>query len=102
MELVIVAVIVIFIALYNQVIDTKSFISDVKPLVRKLMEADYEFLLRVKYRDKNIDINKLFYNRIRDGILTIALGIFVLAIKIIKAIMKKKNKKMTVSDEEAK
>ena len=80
MELVIVAVIVIFIALYNQVIDTKSFISDVKPLVRKLMEADYEFLLRVKYRDKNIDINKLFYNRIRDGILTIALGIFVLAI----------------------
>lgn len=29
-------------------------------------------------------------------------GIFVLAIKIIKAIMKKKNKKMTVSDEEAK
>jgi len=80
MELVIVAVIVIFIALYNQIIDTKSFISDVKPLVRKLMENDYEFLLRVKYKDKNLDINKLFSNRIRDGILTIALGIFVLAI----------------------
>ena len=80
MELVIVAVIVIFIALYNQIIDTKSFISDVKPLVKKLMESDYEFLLRVKYKDKQLDINKLFYNRIRDGILTIALGIFVLAI----------------------
>ena len=80
MELVIVAVIVIFIALYNQIIDTKSFISDVKPLVRKLMEKDYEFLLRVKYKDKNLDINKLFSNRIRDGILTIALAIFVLAI----------------------
>ena len=35
MELVIVAIIVIFIALYNQVIDTKNFISDVKPLVIK-------------------------------------------------------------------
>ena len=30
MELVIVAIIVIFIALYNQVIDTRSFINDVK------------------------------------------------------------------------
>ena len=80
MELVIVAVIVIFIALYNQIIDTKSFIGDIKPLVRKLMESDYEFLLRVRYRDKQLDINKLFYNRIRDGVLTIALTIFVLAL----------------------
>ena len=80
MELVIVAVIVIFIALYNQIIDTKSFIGDIKPLVKKLMESDYEFLLRVKYKDKNLDINKLFSNRIRDGILTIGVAIFVLAI----------------------
>ena len=80
MELVIVAIIVIFIALYNQIIDTKSFISDVKPIVKNLMEKDYEFLLRVKYKDKNLDINKLFSNRIRDGILTAALAIFVLAI----------------------
>ena len=80
MELVIVAVIIIFIAIYNQIIDTKGFISDVKPLVKKFMEKDYEFLLRVKYKDKNIDINKLFSNRIRDGILTIAVGIFALAI----------------------
>jgi len=80
MELVIVAVIVIFIALYNQIIDTKSFIGDIKPLVRKLMEKDYEFLLRVKYKDKDLDINKLFYNRIRDGILITAVFIFMLAI----------------------
>ena len=79
MELVIVAVIIIFIALYNQIIDTKGFIEDVKPLVRKLMESDYEFLLRVKYRDKDLDINTLFYNRIRDAIITTAVAIFVLA-----------------------
>ncbi len=80
MELVIVAVIVIFIALYNQIIDTKSFIGDVKPLVRKLMESDYEFLLRLKYKDKDLDVNQLFYNRIRDGILITAVVIFIMAI----------------------
>ena len=80
MELILVAAIVIFIALYNQIIDTKSFITDVKPWVKKLMEKDYEFLLRLKYKDKKIDVNQLFYNRIRDGILTIAIAIFTLAI----------------------
>lgn len=79
MELVIVAVIIIFIVLYNQLIDTKSFINDIKPLVRTLMEKDYVFLLRVKYKDKDLDINKLFYNRIRDGILMTAVAIFFLA-----------------------
>lgn len=80
MELIIVFIIVVFIALYNQLIDTKSFISDIKPWVRKLMEKDYEFLLRVKYKDKNLDVNKLFSNRIRDGILITAVVIFMLAI----------------------
>ena len=80
MELVIVAVIIVFIAFYNQILDTKRFMRDIKPLFRKLMEKDYEFLLRVKYKDKEIDINKLFSNRIRDGILVAAVAIFVLAI----------------------
>ena len=79
-ELIIVAIIIVFVAFYNKVIDTKSFIGDVKPLVKKLMEKDYEFLLRVKYRDQQIDVNKLFYNRIRDGVLLTAVAIFVLAI----------------------
>ena len=79
MELVIVAVIVVFIAIYNQIIEPKKFIGDVKPLVRKLMESDYEFLLRVKYKDADLDINKLFSNRIRDAILVTAVIIFMLA-----------------------
>ena len=37
MELVIVAIIIIFVALYNQIIDTKGFIKDVKPFVRKFI-----------------------------------------------------------------
>ena len=80
MELWLVAIIVIFIALYNRIIDTKSFIGEVKPLVKKLMENDYEFLLRLKYGDADLDINKLFYNRIRDAILVTAVIIFMLFI----------------------
>lgn len=80
MELVIVAIIIIFIAAYNKIIDTKSFISDINPTLQKMMEKDYEFLLRVKYKDADLDINKLFSNRIRDGILITAVGIFMLAI----------------------
>ena len=80
MEIVIVAVIIVFIAFYNQILDTKRFMRDIKPLFKKLMEKDYEFLLRVKYKDKDIDINKLFSNRIRDGILVAAVAIFMLAV----------------------
>ena len=40
-----VAVLVIFI--YNKVVDTKSIINATRPWVKKLMEKDYEFLLRV-------------------------------------------------------
>lgn len=80
MELAIVAIIIIFIAIYNQIIDTKKIVNEVQPFVRKLMEADYEFLLRVRYKDKEIDVNHMFSMRIRDGILLTAVGIFVLAI----------------------
>jgi len=80
MEFIIVVIIVLFISLYSNIFDTKRFINDVKPLVRKLIEKDYEFLLRVKYKDSDIDINQLFYKRVRDGILTTAVAIFFLAI----------------------
>lgn len=78
MEFIAVAIILVFVLVYNRVIDTKSFLNDVKPWVRKLMENDYEFLLRVKYKDKDLDINKLFSLRIRDGILTIIVVLFLL------------------------
>ena len=73
-----IAVIGIFIA--NKVISTKSLLGQVDPLVKRLMEKDYEFLLRVKYKDADLDINALFYRRIRDGILITIVLIFLLAI----------------------
>lgn len=78
MEFIGVAVIIVFIMTYNKVIDTKSFLNEVSPWVRSLMEKDYEFLLRVKYQDKEIDINKLFSLRIRNGILVTIILLFIL------------------------
>ena len=71
MEFLFVAIIIIFIFVYNKLIDTDKFINEVYPMFKKLMEKDYEFLLRVKYGEKDIDVNDRFGKRIRDGILVL-------------------------------
>ena len=76
----IVAVAIILIFWRNNIIDTKSILGQVNPILKKFMEKDYEFLLRVKYKSKDIDVNALFSRRIRDGILITAVVIFMLAI----------------------
>lgn len=80
MGFLIVAVAVVLIFIYNNIIDTKNFLSEVNPFLRKFMEKDYEFLLRVKYGDVDLDVNALFSRRIRDGILITLLLIFLLLI----------------------
>ena len=75
---IIVAVAVVLIFLYNNLIDTKSFLNDVKPIYKRIMEKDYEFLLHVKYKAADLDVNKLFEIRLRNGILTVILGLFLL------------------------
>ena len=80
MEFIIVAIAVVIIFLYNNIIEPKSIIGQVDPLLKKLMEKDYEFLLRVRYKDADLDINALFSRRIRDGILITLVLIFMLAI----------------------
>ena len=66
MEFLIVAVAVVLIFIVNNIISPKSILGQVSPWVRSLMEKDYEFLLRVKYKDKDLDINVLFSRRIRE------------------------------------
>ena len=80
MEFIIVAIAVIIIFLYNKIIEPKVIIGQVNPVLKKLMEKDYEFLLRVKYKDADIDSGALFSRRIRDGILITAVLIFIVAI----------------------
>ena len=80
MEFIIVAIAVIIIFLYNKIIEPKTILNQVDPILKKLMEKDYEFLLRVRYKDADIDVNALFSRRIRDGILITIVLIFMLAI----------------------
>ena len=80
MEFIIVAIAVVIIFLYNKIIEPKAIIGQVNPFLQKLMEKDYEFLLRVKYKDADIDPGVLFSRRIRDGVLITAVLIFMLAI----------------------
>lgn len=80
MEFAIVAIAVVLIFICNNIIKPKSILGQINPLVRKLMEKDYVFLLRVRYKDQDLDINALFSRRIRDGILITAVLIFMLFI----------------------
>lgn len=78
---VIVTVAIILIFICNKVIDVKSIIKSTNPLLQKLMESDYEFLLRVRYNGADdIDAYELFQKRIRNGFILSFVAIFALAI----------------------
>lgn len=76
MEFIIIAAVLIFMLEYTKKIDTRKFIGDTEPYFRFLMEEDYEFLLNIRYGG-DIDVNKLFGLRVRNGVLTIICLIFL-------------------------
>lgn len=82
MQFIIIGVILVFILNYNRVIDTNKFVNDTGPYFRLLMEDDYEFLLHLKYPGRDLDINQLFGIRIRNGLLTIIIVIFLFINKL--------------------
>ena len=77
MEILLVGVIIFFVLIYNKKISTKSFLGDNKRLFDTLKEKNYEFLLRAKYGDRIVDVDSLFNKRIRNGMLTIVVVLFV-------------------------
>jgi len=68
--------ILLFIMFVNNYVTTTGFIKETKPLFAFLMESDYEFLVNLRYGGKDIDIDKLYGLRVRDGLLTIVVFIF--------------------------
>lgn len=76
MEFILIAIIILFILEYTNKIDTKKFIGETEPYFKFLMEDDYKFLLNVKF-GSNIDVNYLFGKRVRNGVVTIVVLIFV-------------------------
>ena len=77
MEILLVGVIIFFVLIYNKKISTKSFLGDNKRLFDTFKEKDYEFLLRAKYGDRIVDVDSLFNKRIRNGMLTTVVVLFV-------------------------
>ena len=76
MEIVIIAVIILFILIYNKTIDEKKFINDNKKYFEILREDDYNFLVFAKYGD-SADPNVLFQKRITYAIATFFIFMFL-------------------------
>ena len=76
MEVIIVAVIIIGVLLYNHTIDKDKFIKDNSKYFNLLKEDDYDFLVASKYGDK-ADSNALFQKRINIGVVTIFVVLFI-------------------------
>ncbi len=76
MEFILIALVILFVLEYTQKIDAKKFIMETEPYFRFLMEDDYKFLLTVRY-GRDIDVNKLFSIRVRNGVITIVFVIFI-------------------------
>lgn len=70
MEIVFVAVIILFILIYNRTIDKNQFINDNKKYFEILRESDYDFLVYAKYGDSATP-NVLFQKRV-----LLAIGVF--------------------------
>lgn len=76
MEFIFIGLIILFVLEYTNRLDTKKFIGETEPYFRFLMEDDYKFLLSVKYGD-DVDVNNLFGKRVRNGVVTIILLVFI-------------------------
>ena len=76
MEIAIVAVILLFVLIYNNTIDRKKFIQDNRRYFEVLREADYNFLVYAKYGDQ-VDPDALFQKRITYAIVVIFIFMFI-------------------------
>ena len=77
MEFILIGAILIFILDYNKRIDTNRFIKELEPQMHFLMEDDYRFLVSAKYGGDDEAIDKLFAARIRNGLVTILVLVFI-------------------------
>ena len=78
MQLIYLAVIaiIVFIFIYNKAFNANKFIKEISPFFSKMMEQDYEFLLRTRYGDQDLDIQALFEIRIRNAVIIFLIVLF--------------------------
>ncbi len=77
----VIGVILVFIFIVNNYLDTRKFVNETAPYFKILMEDDYKFLLNVRYGD-DIDVNKLFNIRVRNFIVITAAFIVMFLSKL--------------------
>lgn len=71
-----IGIILLYILEVNQQISTSKFVADTEPYFRFLMEDDYRFLATLRY-GSDVDIDKLYSKRVRDGLIVIVLIVFI-------------------------
>lgn len=76
-----IGLIILFIFIYNNFIDTRMLVQEIEPYYSGIMEADYSMLAKMKY-GSDLDINKLYSTRVRNGFLAFAFMFFVFIAKI--------------------
>nr|MBP3258719.1 hypothetical protein [Bacilli bacterium] len=74
---IVIGALTLFIMWYNKRINFNRFIQETEPYFRFLMEDDYEFLLTIKYKTADLDINKLYSGRVRNGLITVVALVFL-------------------------
>ena len=78
---IIIGIILLFILEYNQHFSSHKFIQDNSAYFNGLMEDDYKFLIEVKY-GKDMDVEKLFNMRVRNGLIVIVFFFFIFLNKL--------------------
>ena len=72
---IIIGIIIVVILSFNNHFSSHKFVKETEPYFMFLMEDDYKFLLSIRYGD--VDVEKLFGQRVRNGILTIIIMFFI-------------------------
>ena len=72
-----IGIILMFVLEYNHHFNSKKFINDNIVYFNGLMEDDYKFLLEIKYGKGDIDVEKLFNQRVRNGLIVIVFMFFI-------------------------
>ena len=74
---ILIGIVLVFVLEYNQHFSSRKFIMDNSVYFTSLMEDDYKFLLEVKYGKGDIDIEKLFNQRVRNALVVIVFMFFI-------------------------
>ena len=75
-EILLIAIIVFVLLIYNGTISTSKFFGENKGLFQFLQEKDYEFLLRAKYGERVYDVSEVFRKRVFQGLNTTIVLLF--------------------------